>query len=186
VLRLTGLEPGPTFQGVDIAPLFKDPKASVREAVFAERNWHDYAASGRAARSERFKYIRNDDNQTSLSPPADAVRSPTFVAMRRLRDEGKLTAPQMACFLKPRPAEELYDVDADPHELTNLAGDPEYARVLADMRRALSGWTKGTGDALPDRISPDEFDRETGEPMPNRVRPRPTKKDLRSSGGVVR
>lgn len=172
VLRLAGLEPGPSFQGKDASPLFSDPTAKIRDLIFAERNWHDYAAHGRAARSERFKYIRNDDNDRPLTPPADAVRSPTFRAMRRLRDAGKLTPAQRACFVSPRPAEELYDLDSDAHELINLAGDPKFAQALADMRRSLSEWGRETGDVRPGTISPDEFDRETGDPLPNRVRPR--------------
>jgi arylsulfatase A-like enzyme len=186
VLRVAVVEPAPTFQGKDRSPLFKDPTARVRDLIFAERNWHDYAARGRAARSGRFKYIRNVDHDRPLTPPADAVRSPTFVAMRRLRDEGKLTPAQGACFVSPRPAEELYAVDIDPHELNNLAGDQGYAGTLADLRRALSGWAKETGDAVPEGLSPDEFDRETGEPLPNRVRPRPAKNEVRPSGGVSR
>jgi N-sulfoglucosamine sulfohydrolase len=175
ILKLAGVEPGPTFQGKDLSPMFKDPSAKVRDRIFAERNWHDFASHGRAARSERFKYIRNDDADRPLTPPADAVRSPTFVAMRRLRDEGKLAPIQRSIFESPRPVEELYDLEADPHELVNLAHDPGHAEALAEMRRALSGWAKETGDVLPARPSPDEFDRETGNPLPNRVRPRPTK-----------
>ena len=130
VLRLAGIEPGPSVQGQDLSPLFRDPAAKVHQTIFAERNWHDYASHGRAVRSERFKYIRNDDRENPLTPPADAVRSPTFRAMRRLRDAGMLTPAHRSCFDRPRPAEELYDVDADPHELINLAGDPKYAGVL--------------------------------------------------------
>lgn len=172
VLRIAGLEPGPTIQGKDLSPIFGDPAAKVRDMVFAERNWHDYAAHGRAARSERYKYIRNDDRERPLTPPADAVRSPTFQAMRRLRDAGTLTPPQRACFASPRPAEELYDLDADPNELVNLAGDPRFAGVLDGMSRALSEWGRVTEDVAPRTLTPDEFDRETGEPSPGRVRPR--------------
>ncbi len=175
ILRVAGIEPGPSFQGKDLAPLFKDPAAKVRDLIFAERNWHDYASHGRAVRSGRFKYIRNDDQKTPLTPPADAVRSPTFVAMRRLRDGGKLTPLQRSCFASPRPAEELYDVDADPDEAINVIADPKFAGVLETMRKSLSDWGRETGDVLPDRLSPDEFDRETGDPLPNRVRPRPLK-----------
>src|SRR4029078_517039 len=102
----------PTTCGQALRPLFRDPPAKVHPTISAERNWHDYAARGRAARSERFKYIRNDDHEWPLTPPADAVRRPTFRAMSRLRDEGKLTAAQRACFVAPRPAEELYDLEA--------------------------------------------------------------------------
>lgn len=176
LLRLAGVESGPSFQGKDLLPLLKDSQAKVREYVFAERNWHDYSARGRAVRLERFKYIRNDDADRPLTPPADAVRSPSYVAMRRLRFEGKLNEAQRSCFVSPRPVEELYDLDADPHELVNLAEDPKHANVLADLRRALSEWGRQTDDRKPEKLSPDEFDRETGDPLPNRVRPRPTKR----------
>jgi len=175
VLTLAGINPGPSFQGEDFFRLFKEPKSKVRDLVFAERNWHDYAARGRAVRSERYKYIRNYDNELPLTPPADAVRSPSFRAMRRLRDEAKLTPPQRACFVHPRPAEELYDVEADPQELDNLAGDPKFDEVLRKMSGALEQWQRRTGDVVTGKLSPDEFDRETGEPLPNRVRPRPIK-----------
>jgi arylsulfatase A-like enzyme len=176
ILKLAGIEAGPIMQGRDFSPLLKDPAAKVRDLVFAERNWHDYAARGRAVRSERFKYIRNSDSALPLTPPADAVRSPTFRALRRLRDAGTLAPEQRACFVRPRPAEELYDLETDPHELHDLAGDPNAAEVLDRMRRALAGWERETGDEAPAALSPDEFDRETGEPLPNRARPRPTKK----------
>jgi N-sulfoglucosamine sulfohydrolase len=172
ILKLAGIEPGSTFQGKDASPLLKTPNARVREQIFAERNWHDYAARGRAVRSERFNYIKNDDHDRPLTPPADAMRSPTYAAMRRLRDAGKLTPEQRACFVSPRAAEELYDLSADPDELVNLAGDPNYAKILNEMRRTLSEWVKETNDVVHDHPSPDEFDRETGEPLPNRARPR--------------
>jgi hypothetical protein len=88
--------------------------------------------------------------------------------------------------VSPRPAEELYDVDADPHGLHDLAGDPRYAGTLADLRRALSGWEQETGDAVPERLSPDEFDRETGEPLLDRVRPRPRGTGVLPSIGATR
>jgi arylsulfatase A-like enzyme len=171
LLKLAGLEPGPSFQGQDFSPLWKDPRARIHDRIVAERNWHDYAARGRTVRTERFQYIRNDDHNRPLTPPADAVRSPTFQAMRRLRDAGKLTPAQRACFVHPRPVEELYDVDADPHELRDLAGDPNFAAVLDEMRRALAVWERETNDVAAGKLSPDEFDRETGQPLPNRVRP---------------
>ena len=47
VLRACGFDPGPTVQGKDLSPMFKDPSAKVRDLIFAERNWHDFAAHGR-------------------------------------------------------------------------------------------------------------------------------------------
>ena len=47
------------------------------------------------------------------------------------------------------------------------------------MSQALSSWGQETGDVAPITLSPDEFDRETGEPLSGRSRPRPSKKDSR-------
>jgi hypothetical protein len=92
--------------------------------------------------------------------------------MRKERDAGSLKPQQRTCFTKPLPKEELYDIQADPHELENLAGDPKFATELAELRGALDAWKKETRDDTPAVRTPDEFDRETGEPLPGRKRPR--------------
>ena len=177
-LELAGVTIPETVQGRSFADILADPSATTRRFVFAEHNWHDFADFSRAVRSERYKYIRNFYPDLSGSPPADAVRSPTFVAMRTLRDAGKLTPAQLNPFVVPRPTEELYDLQADPDELQNLVGDPAYARTLEGLRRELTSWREETDDRLPTTRSADEFDRETGDPLPNRVRPRPGKRAL--------
>lgn len=182
LLELAGAPPLATSQGVSAAALLTDPDASVRSYAFSERNWHDYAAHGRSVRSERYRYIRNDDASKNLNPPADAVRSPTFVEMRRLRDEKKLSALQRSVFDAPRPAEELYDLQTDPHEQHNLAGDPAHAATLQELQRALEVWTRETNDPPPPAtLTPDEFDRETGVALPNRA-PRPRRPPASKAG----
>ncbi|HMJ66128.1 MAG TPA: sulfatase/phosphatase domain-containing protein, partial [Candidatus Binatia bacterium] len=178
LLELAGLEKPAMFQGRSFAKVFDDPAAKIRDYAFAEHNWHDYDAHGRAVRTERFKYIRNFDIELPNTPPADAVRSPTFQTMRRLRDQGKLRPEQTTCFVKPRPTEELYDLESDPHELRNLAGDTENAETLKVLREELQKWQRETADPIPGLRNPDEFDRETGEPLPNRKRPRASKQEL--------
>lgn len=172
ILGLAGAKPGASFVGKNFRTLFTDPSRTVREFIFAEHNWHDYEARSRAVRSERFKLIRNDYRDLPNTPPADAVRSPTFAEMQRLRDAGKLTPPLRACFVKPLPREELYDLDADPHELTNLAADAKHADTLIKLRRALDVWAKETRDFVPKKRTPDGFDRETGERLPENKGPR--------------
>ena len=44
-----------------------------------------------------------------------------------------------------RGAEDLYDLQADPAERTNLAANPEHAQRLAEMRKALLTWWKENG-----------------------------------------
>ena len=43
--------------------------------------------------------------------------------------------PVQARFWKSKPVEELFDIENDPWEVNNLAGDPLYAQQVSDMRR---------------------------------------------------
>ena len=163
VVALAGARAPDTFQGQSFVDVLTNPAASAREFAFAEHNWHDYRAFERGVRSARYTYIRNWLPELTQSPPADAVNSPTFAAMRALRDRGNLTEAQAACFAAPRATEELYDIEADPHAIRNLASDAEHAKALAQMREALNQWSSETKDVFAaERISPDRFDRETG------------------------
>ena len=178
-LELAGLKPSPRlFEGRSFAKLFRRPDATIRQYAFAEKHWHDYEDEVRAVRSERFKYIRNFYPDLPLTPSADGVRSPMYQEMIKLRDAGQLQPWQLTSFRVPRPEEELYDCDADPHELRNLAADPEFAGVLKTMRGALRDWQAEYDDFIPSVRTPDEFDRETGLATPARIRPRPTKAEM--------
>ena len=123
----------------------------------------------------------NDYPDLPATPPADVGRSRTFKVMQRLRAQGKLDKNQIACFAKPRPAEELYDVINDPNELHNLSENPRYIPVLRKLQQALRDWSQRTDFRIPAARTSDEFDRETGEPLPNRIRPRPSKKDFQKA-----
>jgi N-sulfoglucosamine sulfohydrolase len=179
ILQLAGVAIPPTVQGKSFVPVLTNPKAKIRDAIYAEKNWHDYEDRVRALRTERFKYIRNDYPDLAGTPSADAGRSPTMDALRRLHKDGKLTPLQARIFHAPRPAEELYDVVADPHEVNNLATNPRYAKTLIELREKLKAWGRETNDVVPPRRTPDEFDRVTGQPLPTRKLPRPGKLEIR-------
>ena len=59
-----------------------------------------------------------------------------YQQLREMHQAGTLNAQQRQ-FFEPKPAEGLYDVEADPHELNNLASDPKHANTLADLRQRL-------------------------------------------------
>ncbi len=81
-VELAGANQPKSFQGRSILSLLIDAVApAVRDHSFAEHNWHDFDDHSRAVRSQRFKYIRNWYTDVPGTPPADAVRSPTFQAM---------------------------------------------------------------------------------------------------------
>lgn len=172
ILELSGTAIPSTVQGKSLVPMLKNPKVKIRDTIFAEKNWHDYEDRSRALRTERFKYIRNDYADLPGTPSADAGRSPTMDAIRRLYKEGKLTPLQARIFQRPRPAEELYDLQADKHEVNNLVSDLRYAKTLVELREKSKAWGRETDDQVPSHRTPDEFDRETGLPFPGRKLPR--------------
>ena len=45
-----------------------------------------------------------------------------------------------------RVAEELYDLENDPHEINNLADDPTYLGTLKEHQQILQSWIKETDD----------------------------------------
>ena len=162
LLELAGVPAPDTFQGESFVPILRDPSANVRTHAFAEHNWHVFSACERAVISDRFNYIRNWRPDLPATPPPDIGKSPTWEAMRKLRAAGKLLPEQEACFVAPRPEEELYDTEKDPYALKNLAQDPQYAPVMEEMRTALAAWQRETGDTIdPANIKPDGVDRET-------------------------
>jgi uncharacterized sulfatase len=54
--------------------------------------------------------------------------------MRTLYKEGKLNENQKSFFESLKPKEELYNLKDDPHQLNNLANNPEFKSVLDRLR----------------------------------------------------
>ena len=166
MLSVAGIPIPSTFQGVSLQPTFEDLSNTTRAYAFSEHNWHDYEAHGRSIRDGQFLYIKNNRPQLAWQGPADSVRSPSHVALQRGRDADMLNSAQLDVFQSPRNPEELYVVADDPHQLRNLVESPEYQADLERLRRLLDQWSKATGDDVPDKVSSDYFDRETGKQLP--------------------
>lgn len=165
LLDLAELPEAETMVGRSFEALLLNPRSPGRAAVFAEHNWHDYQAHERAVRTRRYLYIRNVFPELTGSPPADAVRSPTFAAMQQMHEAEELPERQRTCFVAPRAAEELYDMYSDPHCLANLIDDPQLESKRQELSAALDQWIAETDDRIPDMPTPDRFDRHSGQPL---------------------
>ncbi|MCO8120804.1 sulfatase [Stieleria sp. TO1_6] len=164
-LSVAGCEIPETVQGVSMLPLFNDPSATIRQYAFSEHNWHDYEAFGRSVRDGDYLLILNERPNLAWQGPADSVRSDSHQQLRKLQSQGTLTPAQADVFLSPRPTAALYNVQSDPLQLKNLAGDPDYAAVEDKLAGVLERWMDETGDSVPPKLSPDTFDRKTGTPL---------------------
>ena len=141
------------FAGIEIPgwmegrPLF-GPGAEPREYVVSARDRCDETVDRiRSVRTDRYKYIRNFvPERPHLQPNRYKDNKEIIRAMRQLRADGGLTPETEAMFFEPRPEEELYDLEADPWEMRNLAGEEEHGATLATMRSTLESWIEETGD----------------------------------------
>jgi arylsulfatase A-like enzyme len=102
----------------------------------------------RTARSERYRYIHNfTPDRPFLQANAYKERSyPVWNLLKELDAEGKLTPLQKFLTAPTMPAEELYDIVADPYETKNLASSPEHQSVLIEMRTAVDRWIDESND----------------------------------------
>jgi len=120
-----------------------------REMVFGARDRCDETAMRiRTVRDARFRYIRNFMPEVPFLAPNNYKEKqyPVWNLLRQLHAEGKLTPAQEFLCQPRRPEEELYDLENDPHEIRNLAGDPAHAATLARLRSALEHWIEETND----------------------------------------
>jgi arylsulfatase A-like enzyme len=120
-----------------------------RDAVFAARDRCDETVEGiRAVRTERYKYIRNFyPERPHLQPNAYKDGKAIVQTLRALHAEGKLNELQeKLLFSETRAQEELYDLQTDPHETKNLAGDAAHKETLVKLRNRLDEWMEKTND----------------------------------------
>lgn len=139
LLSLAGAPAPDHLQGA----VFLGPDAAAqRQYIFAARDRLDeFPDKSRAVRDARFKYIRNADIGRPLFQPLDYRENLlSMQELRRLLASGALPPQVAAYFQTPRPLVELYDTSADPHEMTNLAGDPAFADVRARLGAELDAF----------------------------------------------
>lgn len=101
----------------------------------------------RTMRDKRYRYTRN------FLPLVPAFPWLTYMEklesskeFRRLQETGN--EGRFSTFLaRTKPGEELYDLEADPDEFTNLATDPAHGEALKRLRDELSRWMLETRDS---------------------------------------
>lgn len=158
---LSALDLAPTMLALVGAPVpasmqgrvfLGEHSAPDREFVFGARDRCDETElTLRTVRDARYRYILNLTPERSLMSPNayKAEQYPAWNHLRALAAEGKLP-PAATAFAAPAAApEELYDLEADPEQLVNLASNPAHAAVLTRLRTALADWRKVIDDPIP-------------------------------------
>lgn len=145
-LSLAGIEPPEYVDGRAFAGEFQSSESRQYIHAAADRFDRQYDTI-RAVRDNRFKYLRNYHPERGYYLPLTyREQMPIMQELLRLRDQNGLTEAQSQWFRESKPAEELFDTLADPHELTNLALDPAYSDKLLELRGELDRWLSGFDD----------------------------------------
>lgn len=107
-----------------------------------------FESQSRAVRTERYKYIRNFKIPGSVNATSTAYRRSTHPIHHLLNIMGdkRLLTPAQEQLRKPIANEELYDLQNDPYEVVNLAGDPDYESTRSLLADNLATWIKSSSD----------------------------------------
>ncbi|MFN8357089.1 MAG: sulfatase [Spirosomataceae bacterium] len=163
-LDLVGIQKQPPMDGISLMPVLKGEKTTHRSEIYLERERHclcraemDYGAGYpmRAVRTNEFLYIQNfrpnrmpAGDATIPNTPSeygDVDGGPTKVYMMDQRNALSVK-PLFEMGFGKRPAEELYDVKADPSNIHNLANLPQYASTKKQLNERLYQWMKTQKD----------------------------------------
>jgi arylsulfatase A-like enzyme len=169
-LEAAGLAPPAAMTGRSLLPLLEGKTQPDRDRVFIERERHANVRAGdlsypvRALRTRDFLYVRNlrPDRWPAGDPvmwkavgefgDCDNGPSKEFILTHR----ESAARPFQLAFAR-RPAEELYDLVKDPHQVNNVASQPQFAAALNRLRADLDRWMQETKD--PRVTDGDDFDR---------------------------
>lgn len=154
LIDVAGGTPPEDIDGRSFAPVLRGTATTARPEIFTTHT-NDGKVNVypmRSVRTDRWKYIRNQHPEwvftTHIDQFVDRVDSGAYFPSWREAAKTDAAARRIVDSYYRRPAEELYDLAADPDETRNLAKDPRHAATLAQLRTRLDAWLRAQGDTM--------------------------------------
>jgi N-sulfoglucosamine sulfohydrolase len=151
LVAAAGGKPAPNLDGRSFLPVLKGQSNKHRDRIFTthtgDGNWNIYPI--RAVRAGNWKYIRNLHPEYAFTTHIDLAGDLGQRAYFSTWEAAAQTNSMAAAVVKryhARPAEELYDLAADPQEQHNLAADSAQAERLKELRAELDQWMREQSD----------------------------------------
>jgi len=138
LLDMLSLKQPDNIEGRSFLPALLGRSYTPRAAVFAEGTYHNRFNPMRCVRTQRHKLIRN-------YAPVE-ICTGTKRGDRNNAPLGRESYPPL--WNDAPPEWELYDLDEDPHEHHNLAGESDLASTETGLREQLAAWLERTGDPI--------------------------------------
>ena len=147
ILEFTGAKsPAYKLHGRSFLPVLAQSDPPGWDEVYASHTFHEITMyyPMRVIRTRQYKLILNLAHPLPFPFASDLYESATWQGVLR-RNDSVYGRRKVADFLQ-RPRYELYDLQADPHEINNLANDPAHAPALAELQQKLKAFQKRTDD----------------------------------------
>ena len=129
---------------------FLSDQSKARDKIFSAADWIGGSRiKSRSVRTERYKYIRNFNTDLSVHSSSSEYRKamhPLYHLVEVLNERDELSPKVRQILLDAFPEEELYDLDVDPHEMQNLAGNSANEKVRATLASQLETWITESDD----------------------------------------
>lgn len=148
-LDLAGISKPKELPGRSLTPIFKagDKVKGWRNSIYY--HYYDYPTyhmvrKHDGVRTDRYKLI-HFYGEGGL----DAVKENKYQRQPGTREHGCMTYLTSLGYFEPKDSavnyNELYDLQADPHELNNLYGKPGYEKITKQLQKQLNDYRKSIG-----------------------------------------
>jgi N-sulfoglucosamine sulfohydrolase len=134
------------FHGRSFRSTIEGGKPAGWDVVYASHQFHEITMyyPTRMIRTDRYKLVLNLAHQLPYPFASDLYASATWQAT--LKSERSHYGKRRVNDYIFRPRYELYDLEKDPDEVINVAGDPSYQSVFTDLSERLKDYQKRTRD----------------------------------------
>jgi N-sulfoglucosamine sulfohydrolase len=147
ILDFAGALPGEnTCQGRSFKSALEQQHAEGWDVTYASHTFHEITMyyPMRVVRERRYKLIWNIAHGLDYPFASDLWAASTWQAT--IQNNGKYYGKRTVEAYLHRPKFELYDLENDPHEVKNLADDPNHQNILDDLKAKLKAFQKRTND----------------------------------------
>lgn len=137
---------GLPLQGRSMLGILDQPHPQGWDELYASHTFHEVTTyyPMRAVISGKYKYIFNVAHQLPYPFASDLYESPTWQGVLK-RGDSVYGQRSVQAYIQ-RPRHELYDLEADPGELRNLAADPQHAKLLAELQAKVRDFQQRSSD----------------------------------------
>lgn len=145
-MSLAGIQPPSYMQGKAFLGKYKSKSPKKYHFGSADR-FDESRDMCRSVLDGRFVYVKNFRPELPMTY-RNKYREQIEMTktLLKMNENAELRGDAAYIFMKTKPVEELYDLQTDPDEVHNLAGLPQYDKILKELRTALAEWQKDIDD----------------------------------------